>query len=460
MNNIISDDTICAIASSPGEGAVAIIRLSGDQALSITEKIFYPKNKNKLLSEQKPYTIHFGEIKENDETIDEVLVSVFKSPNSYTGENSIEITCHGSVYIQNKIMQLLVLNGARTAFSGEFTQRAFMNGKMDLSQAEAVADLISSSSKASHKVAIQQMRGGFTNDLQNLRNQLLSFISLIELELDFSEEDVEFADRSQLGMLIDKISEKVNSLADSFKFGNAIKSGIPVAIIGEPNVGKSTLLNVLLNEDKALVSEIAGTTRDSIEDTISIEGILFRFIDTAGIRETSDVVENLGIERAKQKMQNADIILHLVEGGRIDYAEKLDKIYDEYPQKIVIPIVNKSDLIGIADPISSIRDNDVIYISAKHKQNIPELEKALLRAVNFNTESFSDTIITNSRHYELLLKAGESAGRVKQGLESGLSGDFLAQDIREILNYIGEITGEYTTDEVLANIFANFCIGK
>lgn len=455
---MLINDTIAAIATSPGSGAIAIIRMSGDDAINITDKIFFGKNK---LIKQNAYTIHFGNIKENNEIIDEVLVSIFKAPKSYTGENSVEISCHGSIYIQQKILNLLIKNGARTAKPGEFTQRAFLNGKLDLSQAEAVADLISAESKAEHKVAMQQMKGGFTSDLQKLRSQLLNFISLIELELDFSEEDVEFADRTELKKLVSNIKQKTKELILSFEYGNVIKKGIPVAIVGKPNVGKSTLLNALLNEDKALVSNIAGTTRDAVEDVISLNGILFRFIDTAGIRETEDIIENLGIERTKEKMEFSEIILLIIDASSENYIRQIDNIQELYPQKKVITVVNKSDLLARINPIKTTSGgNKIIYLSAKLKQNINELESALTNAVQFSEIDKSGTIITNTRHIELLQKAYDATLRVYGGLTTGLSSDFIAQDIREILNYIGEITGEYTNNEVLGNIFKNFCIGK
>lgn len=455
---MLINDTIVAIATPSGSGAIAIIRMSGKDAIVIADSVFYGKNK---LVNQNAYTISFGYIKDDNDIIDEVLVSVFKAPKSYTGENSIEISCHGSIYIQQKILNLLIKNGARTANPGEFTQRAFLNGKLDLSQAEAVADLISSESKASHKIAMQQMRGGFTSDLQNLRTQLLNFISLIELELDFSEEDVEFADRTQLKYLINNIKTKTSELIKSFEYGNVIKKGIPVAIVGEPNVGKSTLLNVLLNEDKAIISDIAGTTRDAIEDLISINGILFRFIDTAGIRETEDTIENLGIERTKQKMELSEIILLVIDASTKNYNNQINKIKKLYPNKKLIPIVNKSDKLGRINPIKTTADGSkIIYLSAKLKQNIKELENALFNAVKFESSNLDSTIITNTRHLELLQNALEATSRVEHGLSTGLSSDFIAQDIREILNNIGLITGEYTNDEVLGNIFKNFCIGK
>ena len=453
-------DTICAIATAAGSGAIAVIRLSGKDAIEIADLVFVPGKKGKKLSGQKANTIHFGTIQDGNQLIDEVLVSVFKAPHSYTGENSIELSCHGSSHIQAKILELLIINGARLAQPGEFTLRAFQNGKMDLSQAEAVADLIASSSESSRKVAMNQMRGGFRDEIQDLRMQLLNFISLIELELDFSEEDVEFADRKQLKLLTNKIAEHLKILIDSFKLGNVIKNGVPVAIIGEPNVGKSTLLNVLLNEDKAIVSEIPGTTRDAIEDTISIEGILFRFIDTAGIRETIDIVEGLGIERSKQKMNAAEIILQILDAKESDFQTLFRSLKAEFPEKNIIPVVNKSDLFGRVNMLRAIDGVPIIYISAKHKHNIKELENALLEATNYTAGLESGTIITNTRHFEALSKAYEAIVRVADGIETLIPTDFLAMDIREVLHYLGEISGEITNDEILGNIFKNFCIGK
>ncbi|NPA44549.1 MAG: tRNA uridine-5-carboxymethylaminomethyl(34) synthesis GTPase MnmE [Chlorobi bacterium] len=452
---MLINDTIAAIATPAGSGAIAIIRLSGEDAIKIVDKVFFGKNK---LITQDAYTIHFGNIKENNEIIDEVLVSIFKAPKSYTGENSVEISCHGSIYIQQKILNLLIKNGARTANPGEFTQRAFLNGKLDLSQAEAVADLISAESKAEHKVAIRQMRGGFTSDLQKLRTELLNFISLIELELDFSEEDVEFADRTQLKNLIANIKQKTEELIYSFEYGNVIKKGIPVAIVGEPNVGKSTLLNALLNEEKAIVSNIAGTTRDAVEDLMSINGILFRFIDTAGIRKTDDTIENLGIERTMQKIENAEIVLYMIDANDKNSCNKISEISEKLENKKLIVLINKIDKAKAQN--DTCNDFKTIEVSAKFKQNISVLKDALTDAVQFSKIDKSGTIVTNTRHLELLQKAYDATLRVEDGLTSGLSSDFIAQDIREILNHIGEITGEYTNDEVLGNIFANFCIGK
>ena len=453
------DDTITAIATPPGSGAIAVIRLSGKASFSIIKRIFTPK-KGKL--EFKPYTIRFGTIEDGNRIIDEVLISMFKNPNSYTGENSVEISCHGSLFIQQKILNLLIKNGARSAYPGEFTQRAYLNGKIDLSQAEAVADLIASESASAHKVAMQQMRGGFSSDLQQLRNRLLSFITLIELELDFSEEDVEFADRAELKQLLSDIQKHISDLINSFELGNVIKKGIPVAIVGEPNVGKSTLLNVLLNEDKAIVSDIAGTTRDALEDIISINGILFRLIDTAGIRNTNDVVESLGIERTMDKIEKSDIVLFMLNAGDSEAENKISEIQKKAKGKHLIVIINKIDKNKSEDLIKKISKKGIKYIeiSAKHKINIEELNSLLIKTVNYSSFNQNDTIITNSRHLDALQNAYTSSLRVSDGLKNNISGEFLAQDIREILQYIGEITGEYTTDEVLGNVFANFCIGK
>ena len=465
-------DTICAISTAQGMGAIAVIRLSGDESISICEKIFRPAKVGKRLSSQKANTIHFGSIYEDEKDIDEVLISIFKAPHSFTGEEIVEIACHGAPYIQQQVLQLLTKNGARLATAGEFTQRAFLNGKMDLSQAEAVADLIASRSEAARRVALQQMRGGFSNELVNLRMQLLNFISLIELELDFSEEDVEFADRSELTKLVDEIEALLQKLVNSFSLGNAIKNGIPVAIVGHTNAGKSTLLNTLLQEERAIVSDIHGTTRDVIEDTINIEGIGFRFIDTAGIRATKDKIENLGIERTYDKISKATIVLLM-----LDVNDPDDKIHaaisdvkkrlDEQQQLIVV--INKTDLSDesvIAERFSkeSFRElsgtDAIVPISAKKQLNIEALTNALLKTVNLSAIDNDEVIVTNVRHYEALQKSHEAITRVSNGLETGISGDFLAQDIREVLHFLGEITGQINTDEVLGNIFKNFCIGK
>ncbi|MCF6184791.1 MAG: tRNA uridine-5-carboxymethylaminomethyl(34) synthesis GTPase MnmE [Bacteroidales bacterium] len=453
------DDTITATATPPGSGAIAVIRLSGEKSFEIIGKIFKPKKGKK---EFNPYSIRFGTINDNNEIIDEVLISIFKSPHSYTGEDSVEISCHGSLFIQQKILNLLIKSGARLANPGEFTQRAYLNGKMDLSQAEAVADLIASESAAAHKVALQQMRGGFSSDLQKLRSRLLSFITLIELELDFSEEDVEFADKKELKKLIVEIQKHISELINSFELGNVIKKGIPVAIVGEPNVGKSTLLNVLLNEDKAIVSDIAGTTRDAVEDIISIKGILFRLIDTAGIRKTEDTVEALGIERTMDKIKKSDIVLFMINAGDPDAEKKISEMQNKTKNKHLIVVINKIDTNKPEKMLYKVSGGDIKYIeiSAKHKINIDKLNELLIETVNYSSLNRNDTIITNSRHLAALQNAYQSSLRVSEGLGKNISGEFLAQDIREILQYIGEITGEYTTDEVLGNIFSNFCIGK
>ncbi len=456
---MIFDDTIAAIATPAGSGAIAIIRLSGENSIEIADKFFKNTNNKKLIN-QKANTIIYGEIIDNQQVIDEVLVSIFRKPHSYTGENSVEISCHGSIYIQQKILEIAIKNGARLANPGEYTLRAFLNGKLDLSQAEAVADLIASNSEAARKVAMSQLKGGFSDELKNLRAKLVNFVSLIELELDFSEEDVEFADRNELKQLINDISHKINKLVDSFSFGNAIKNGIPVAIVGQPNVGKSTLLNTLLREDKALVSDIAGTTRDSIEDVISINGILFRFIDTAGLRHTDDTIENMGIERTIEKIKNAQIILYLIDTSINRKPEFYDKIKPFLDDKKLIIIANKIDKAVISLNPSDFNNAEIIEISAKHKTNIEQLEEALLKAANMTDFNQNDIIITNTRHYEALKRTSEAAERVIAGLENNISTDLLSFDIREMLHFLGEITGEITNDEILGNIFKNFCIGK
>ena len=465
---MIPNDTIIALATPSGAGAIAVIRLSGQNAITIASKNFESVS-GKKLEKQKSHTLHLGFIKEGKKTLDQVLVSVFKNPNSYTGEDVVEISCHGSLYIQQEIIQLFLRNGCRMATAGEFTMRAFLNGKMDLSQAEAVADLIASDNASNHQVAIQQMRGGFSNKIKELRQQLLNFASLIELELDFSEEDVEFANRDEFRKLLNELVEVLKKLIDSFSLGNVIKTGVPVAIIGEPNVGKSTLLNVLLNEDRALVSDIAGTTRDTIEDEIVIGGIGFRFIDTAGIRETVDIIEGLGIQRTFEKADKAQIILYLVSGDQLsDNSQKiveaktaLDKITKRFEEKSVITVINKMDTLT-KDTIQAMKANfpNAILMSAKEKMGVDQLENLLLSFVETGKLRNNETIVTNSRHYDSLLNALAEVQKVQQGLDSELSGDLLSLDIRQALYHFGEITGEITTDELLGNIFANFCIGK
>ena len=464
----MNDQTvICAIATAPGMGAIAVIRLSGKGCIEICDRIFVSPSYKKLV-DVLPNTIHFGKIVNKEELIDEVLISVFHAPHSFTGEDSIEISCHGSVYIQQRILQLLISSGARLAAPGEFTQRAFLNGKMDLSQAEAVADLIASSSAAAHKMALSQMRGGFSDELMKLRMELLHITSLLELELDFSEEDVEFADRSELRSIAIGIDTLMSRLCASFSLGNVIKNGIPVAIVGNTNVGKSTLLNALLKEDRAIVSDIEGTTRDVIEDTINLQGITFRFIDTAGIRHTDDRVENMGIERTFSKIEQARIVLFLIDATK--NTEQFLPYYTQVkehlgPDTRLVILLNKTDQTDSADiilsQITSLSSGEkILPIAAKTGYNIPHLVDELVSTINLNALHSGDVIVSNARHYEALSHARLAIERVITGLDSHLSGEFVSQDIRECLHYLGEITGQITTDEVLGNIFKNFCIGK
>ena len=466
---MIQNDAIVALATPSGAGAISIIRVSGQDAIQIGASVF-KSIKNKDLTQQKTHTLHLGHIIDEGKTLDEVLVSIFKGPNSYTGENTIEISCHGSTYIQQQIIQLLLRKGCRMADAGEFTLRAFLNGKLDLSQAEAVADLISSDNEASHQIAMQQMRGGFSNEIAKLREELLNFASLIELELDFAEEDVEFADRTQFHELLNRIEFVLKRLIDSFAVGNVIKNGIPVAIVGEPNVGKSTLLNALLNEERAIVSDIAGTTRDTVEDELNIGGIGFRFIDTAGIRETKDVVESIGIQKTFEKIEQAQVVLYLFESLKFkvsgsEYITEIEKVKNKYPLKPLVIVINKSDLISAEETQSLLQQLETlnlkqILISAKQKTGIDELKNTLLSFVNTGALRNNETIVTNTRHYDSLLKALDEIQKVKFGLESNLSSDLMALDIKEALYHFGLITGQVTNDELLGNIFANFCIGK
>ncbi len=470
---MINTETIVALATPSGAGAIAVIRISGKDAITIASSVFESVS-GKNIAAQKTHTIHLGHIVDDSKVLDQVLLSIFKNPNSYTGENSVEISCHGSTFIQQQIIQLLLRKGARMAQAGEFTLRAFLNGKLDLSQAEAVADLISSDNEASHQIAMQQMRGGFSNEIAKLREELLNFASLIELELDFAEEDVEFADRTQFHELVNRIEFVLKRLIDSFAIGNVIKNGIPVAIVGEPNVGKSTLLNALLNEERAIVSDIAGTTRDTIEDELNIGGIGFRFIDTAGIRETLDVVESIGIQKTFEKIEQAQVVLYLVDGlelmadGALDaLILAINKTQNQYPLKTILTIINKKDLISdtvIVAINKKLTTNNqqpkTIFISAKEKTGVDELKNTLLSFVNTGALRNNETIVTNSRHYDSLLKALDEIQKVKFGLETNLSSDLMALDIKEALYYFGEITGQVTNDELLGNIFANFCIGK
>ena len=464
---MIKNDTIIALATPSGIGAISVIRLSGEKSIDIVAAFFKSVRKGKSLNNQKSHTIHLGHIVSEETLLDEVLVSVFKNPKSYTGENVVEISCHGSKFIQQEIIQLFLKNGCRMADNGEFTMRAFLNGKMDLSQAEAVADVIASNSAASHQMAIQQMRGGITNELKELRAQLLDFAALIELELDFSGEDVEFADRRKFIALVTKIKLVLKRLIDSFSFGNAMKNGIPVAIIGAPNVGKSTLLNALLNEEKAIVSEIAGTTRDAIEDEIIIKGVAFRFIDTAGIRETKDIIESIGIEKAYQKAENAQLIIFLIDANKFRNAEssflsEINTIRTRFPNKRVLVIANKTDTISSTNTINLQKEiENLILLSAKNNIGIEALKNELTSLVNTGALSNNDTIVTNSRHFEALNNALSAILSVQQGIDLEISTDLFSIDIRECLRHLGNITGEYDVDkDILGHIFSNFCIGK
>lgn len=472
-------DTICAIATPPGSGAIALIRLSGPSSFEICEKIFLPKKKDFRISQAPGHTLHFGTIINGGEPLDEVLVSIFREPNSYTGEDSVEISCHGSQYIQQRVIELLIGGGARHARPGEFTMRAFLNGRFDLAQAEAVADLIAASSVTAHDLALRQMRGGFSGAIRDLRARLLNFASLIELELDFSQEDVEFADRSQLRSLLNELGQEVSRLVSSFQLGNVLKKGIPVAIVGKPNVGKSTLLNAILNEEKAIVSEIPGTTRDAIEDTVLIGNYAFRFIDTAGLRHSTDRIESMGIERTFEKIDQASIVLYVFDIGTADCSEIEEEIkkfrvsgsgfrvgkstnakHETRNTKQLILIANKTDLLEESPKhLRVFLDMDCIFVSAKRKENINLISERLVQAVS-ELDIRDNSLISNIRHYEALAHTKEALEATMNGLDSGLSTDLLATDIRDALFHLGTITGEITTDEILGNIFGKFCIGK
>ncbi len=458
---------IAAISTPQGVGGIAVVRLSGVGCIAFVDK-FFRSPRSKRLEDQSANTIHFGSIVDGDEIVDEVLVSVFHAPHSFTGEESVEVACHGSVYIQQRILRLFIDNGASLARAGEFTQRAFANGKMDLAQAESVADLIASTSAATHRLALNQLRGGVSSKLSVLREQLLNFTSLVELELDFSEEDVEFANRDNLKDLAQEIEKHIDALADSFQVGNAIKSGIPVAIIGETNAGKSTLLNVLLQEEKAIVSDVHGTTRDVIEDTLSIDGIMFRLIDTAGIRDTADEIEIIGIERTFKKLEQASVVLWLVDATANEehIRDVAEKILPRITNQKLILVFNKIDVVGcgvVMDRRRSVLENEIpdrVFISAKYEEGVSDLRNKLITAANIPEIGEQDVIITNIRHYEALRKAQKAIQRVSEGLQMGISSDFLSQDIRECIYYLGEITGQISTDEIFGNIFGKFCIGK
>lgn len=461
-----NDDTIVALITPPGTGAVAVLRLSGPDAITICNRLFSTRSgKTKALHEQNPNTIHFGVITDEDNVIiDEVLVSLFKAPHSYTGQDVVEVSCHGSLFIQQQLMQLFVREGARIAQPGEFTLRGFLNGKFDLSQAEAVADLIASNSAASHQVAMQQMRGGFSSKIKTLRENLVNFASLIELELDFSEEDVEFADRTDLKNLVLAIQRIVQKLIDSFELGNVIKNGIPTAIVGKPNAGKSTLLNALLEEERAIVSEIPGTTRDTIEDEITIEGVLFRFIDTAGIRETNDIIESMGVTKTYEKIMQSAIVIYLFDVHEVtprELAMTLDDVRKHLHDSQLLVVGNKMDVEGEENLRKEfVKYPEILFISAKEKRNIEDLKKRLIHLFDNRAVNVSETIVTNARHVEALRSTNKAVIKIVEGLNSGIPGDLLAIDIRSALQYLGEITGEVTTDDLLENIFSKFCIGK
>ncbi|HOG66569.1 MAG: tRNA uridine-5-carboxymethylaminomethyl(34) synthesis GTPase MnmE [Bacteroidales bacterium] len=460
-----TNEMICALATVPGTAAIAVIRISGSGSIEKISSLFKPAKSNFNLSEANSHTIHYGDIIFDDELLDDVLVSVFRNPHSYTGEDSVEISCHGSPYIQQKLLENLINSGIRLARPGEFTMRAFLNGKMDLAQAEAVADLIASNSKTAHNLAIDQMRGGFSKRIGELRKELIGFASLIELELDFSEENVEFADRQQLLDLIRKIKTEIESLIQSFNFGNVLKAGIPVAIIGKPNVGKSTLLNTLLQEEKAIVSEIPGTTRDSIEDTIIIDGVAFRFIDTAGLRPTEDTIETIGIERTLEKIKQARIILFVFDVATCTM-DQIKEVIEEHrhlindPSKRVILIGNKIDqLIEIPKGFKDLLEMETIFVSAKRKENINLISDSLLKSVS--REQIEDNaIVSNTRHYEALSNSLDALNSVEEAMLQGISSDLVASDIRQALYHLGTITGQIVNDDILNHIFKNFCIGK
>ena len=459
------NDTITALSSPPGTGAIALIRISGPEAFSIAESIFQPAKKSAGRKEMIPGTVLFGTIIDDEAIVDEVLLSVFRAPRTFTGDDTVEISCHGSPYIQQRIISLVLRKGARLAEPGEFTLRAFLNGKMDLSQAEAVADLIASDSEAAHRLAMQQMRGGFSSEIKKMREKLIHFASLLELELDFGEEDVEFANREELLKMTKDISVELRKLIDSFESGNVLKSGIPVVIAGKPNVGKSTLLNLLVNEDRAIVSEIAGTTRDTIEEAVILDGIKFRFIDTAGIRETNDAIEKIGVQKTWEKIHQSPVLIYLSDANDTtvnSLQQELKEIQEQSSAQFrIIPVVNKIDGKNIAHLINEFRTvENILFISAKEGTNLHELTSQLLKDVHSGILKISDHTVTNARHQHALTQTLLSLEEVEKGIRSGLTHDFIAGSLRIALHYLGEITGEISSDDLLANIFSKFCIGK
>ena len=462
---MIQDDTIIALATPSGVGAIGVVRISGKKAISVADKIFSSVVKKSLYN-QKTHSVLLGHINDGDRIIDEVLLSLFKGPKSYTGEDVIEISCHGSHYIQSEIIQLFIRNGCRAANPGEFTFRAFLNGKMDLIQAESVADLIASDSESSHKIALQQMRGGFSSKIKVLRKELIDFASLIELELDFSDEDVDFADLKKFQLLIDRISSVLKYLIESFASGSVIKQGVPISIVGEPNVGKSTLLNFLLNDEKAIVSDIAGTTRDAIEDELIIDGVKFRFIDTAGIRQTDDEVESIGIKKTFKKIADSQVVLFMIDSSKSlddnlsSQVSYVHEISENNPKTQIIIVYNKVDLIDNFDFNEAFKNFEYVKLSAKTGSGIDKLKKKIICLVQMGKIKNNDTIITNARHYEALLKADDCINNVKAGLKNEISSDLLAIDIRQAIYHFGQITGEISSDDLLGNIFSKFCIGK
>ena len=465
--SINTNDAICAIATASGMGAIAVVRLSGQRCHEIALSIFKSRTRNLDKSSIVPNKAYFGDLIDGTDVVDEAIVTFFASPHSYTGEDSVEISCHGSVYIQQKVLEILIARGARLAGPGEFSRRAFLNNKLDLAQAEAVADLIASQSEASHKIAVNQLKGGFSKELRDIRSRLLDITSLLELELDFSEEDVEFADRTQLLELIEEAISHIGRLTESFRLGNAIKNGIPVTIAGETNTGKSTLLNAILGEERAIVSDIEGTTRDTVEETFNIFGTLYRFIDTAGIRQTTEEIERIGIERTFKKMEEADVIL-----GMVDMTKGLEKAISairlivskvDRQQQTLMVLCNKRDVardFPCERLLSEFEDIPIEFVSAKDNDDVERIKRFIFNNSSLHSVGANETLVTNMRHYESLRRSKENLEQVREGIMVGLSADLLSQDLRQALFYLGSISGEITNDEVLGNIFGRFCVGK